>query len=250
MTVAAAVNLECLIRRDHRFVLLMSDSRFTYSDGSNADHGAKLWKLAPQVGAAFAGDVGIAENMLSAAQELLGDTHPISFDSIQASLEVSVGRFFDKQRPIALVVGAVSPHGESRVFKVEPDSGPVVHEVTSKVALIGYPDAKSAFSLKHCPRGPVHQIQQNRLAEFHMHAFPYVMMFKGAIAEGGETVGFPMQVMLVTEFGEQTLMLSAIDSSDAFQNLSAGPGEVFSGFRDHERTKVRHRMRIGVCEQA
>ena len=46
----------------------MTDSRFTYASGSHTDDAAKMWKLAANIGAVFAGDVEIGEKSLDLVQ--------------------------------------------------------------------------------------------------------------------------------------------------------------------------------------
>ena len=109
MTLAVAVKLESLIH-DYRFILLMTDSRFTFPDGSYKDDGAKLWPLADQVWAAFSGDdVGIGEYTLRYAQRLIKNARPISFSIIAEKLQVAVKRFYRQRCRMNFLVGAVGP---------------------------------------------------------------------------------------------------------------------------------------------
>ncbi len=248
MTLAVGANLERLVRRDRRFLLLMTDSRFTYASGSHRDDGAKMWKLAANIGAVFAGDVEIGEKSLALVQSSIGSVDRITFDVIVASFKDGVDRFYRRSRPTSFVLGAVSAAGEARMFFVDHKLGPVPREETGKFLTIGHPDALAAFvtELGEIPEGPLHQLGADPLAEFHLHALPYVSTFARALVRGGETVGFPMQIMLVTEFGEETLHLTSMESADTprFEKLSAGPGEVRSLCRDPERRQYSHRMRI------
>lgn len=248
MTLAVAVKLERLVRNDRRFVLLMTDSRFTYLDGSpHKDDGAKTWKLADKVGAVFAGDVEIAEKTLSRVQRLLGSARPITFEGIFESFRVAFERLYRKRRPTYFLVGAVSPGGDARLFTVDHKIGPVPSEETKKLVTIGHPDAETAFwtELGRIPEGPLHQLGQDPLAEFHLHALPYVSTFARGLTSGGETVGFPMQVLLINEFGEESLHLNSLEGdAPQFKRLSAAPGEVHSLYRQPERTWLSNRMQI------
>jgi len=250
MTLAVAANLERLTRNDRRFVLLMTDSRFTYTRGSYRDDGAKVWKLASKVGAVFAGDVEIGEKSLSFAQRLILRAPAITFKVISERLQIAVERLYRKNRPTHFVVGAVSPNGEARIFIIDHEHGPHPHDFTNKLVAIGDQKAQAAFmtELSRIPEGPLHQLGKDSLAEFHLHALPYVSTFARALVQGGETVGYPMQVMLITEFGEETLQLLGLENSVAkrFKKLTTGPGEVVSLFRQQERIRLPHRMRIRV----
>ena len=196
----------------------------------------------------FAGDVEVGEKSLALVQRSIGRVDRITFDVIVASFKAGVERFYSKSRPTYFVLGAVSAAGEARMFFADYELGPVPREAKGKLLAIGDPDAQAAFKaeLGRIPEGPLHQLGQDPLAEFHLHALPYVSTFARALVRGGETVGFPMQIMLVTEFGEETLHLTSMESADTprFEKLSAGPGEVSSLFHDPERRQYSHRMRI------
>lgn len=253
MTLAVAANLGRLVKSDRRFVLLMTDSRFTYPSGAHRDDGAKLWKLASQVGAVFAGDVEIGEKSLALCQRMLSQAKPISFDAVTQNLQIAVKRFYQKKRRTYFIVGAVSPVGEARVFCVDHDLGPAVREVQykqSKLIAIGDREAQRAFEeeLDRIPSGPLNQLGTNDYAEWHLHAQPYITTFARAVGRGIATVGFPLQIMLVAEFGEQVLHLVALGDPDTVGSfrVSAGPGEVKSEYRQRERTKLQPRTRLKV----
>jgi hypothetical protein len=254
MTLAVAANLECLVSRERRFVLLMSDSRFS-GHRWHRDNGAKLWKLCANVGAAFSGDVEIGEKSLALVQRQLAGATLITFQAIRESLEVGVRRFYRKNRPTSFVVGAVSPGGEARLFLVDHAVGPAPQELRDKFVQIGHPDAQAAFwnELEQIPHGlPFNSLDRfgpDPLWEFHLHASPYTFAFARALAGGGETVGLPMQVWIIAEYGEEHREIISLENSDTpgFVRLTTDPGEVRSLHRELRRKQfpLRHRLAIG-----
>ena len=247
MTLAVAAKLERLVRSDRRFVLLMTDSRFTYQADHFDDNGAKIWKLASHVAAVFAGDVEIAEKTLALVQRSI--LPPITFEMIVDNLNIAVERFYRKDRPTYFVLGAVSPGGDARTYAIDHQLGPTPAEEASKLIAIGHAEAQAAFwtELGRIPEAPLHQIGENPMAEFHLHALPYISTFVRALDGGGESVGFPMQLMLLSEFGEQTLHLNSIEDGVRWSNrLSASPGEVRSAYREPERRRLSPTMRLRI----
>ena len=227
----------------------MTDSRFSFPDGSYWDDGAKLFPLASQVWAAFSGDVVTGERTLGYAQRLIKSARPISFPIIAERLRKAANQFYQKSRHVDILVGAVAPGGDARILRVDHKLGPTPYEESSQWAMIGHPDAKAAFLAQPFAEGPLSPFPNthvDRRTLFLLSAQPFVSRFANGLLRGGISVGLPIQVMLITQFGEISLQLSSIsEGSPRIERLSAGPRDVRSlTNRQSDRIRRTPRMRI------
>ena len=243
MTIAVAIKTERIIGNSP-FVLLITDSRFTFPDGTYTDDGAKVFPLASQVWAVFSGDdAGVAERTLALVQRNLREqAEPLSFPSISQKLQQAVKSFYTENCRLNILVGAVGPGGDARILRVDHGRGPEVFEEPNQLAVIGHPTAQAAFLDEPIPEGPQHSLPNSPIngpALFLRSAQPYISKLANGLRHGGVTVGFPLQIMLITQFGEIALQLLSIgEGSPSLERISASPSEVRS-WTTHESDRLR-----------
>ena len=178
--------------------MLLSDSRFTLGS-THRDNGAKLWRLAAGVYAAFAGDVEIAEKSLALLQRKLREEGEVSFEAVSDLSGDSTRRFARGDRSAHYLVAAALPDGSARLWLLSPDDGLAARECTTQV--IGHPDERERFLenwvkiAKHLqgPSGPM-QGEDGDLAALATRPFA---VFAQTVREGGETVGGLIQCRIV-----------------------------------------------------
>ena len=158
----------------------------------------------------------------------------------------AVDESYQKARKADFIFGGVSKQGKARLYASFHDEGPgqLVEILTEKPVAIGHSDAVAAFSSEEPGLGPIYPPPGGHVD--HTLVLPHINLvsFQQALLHGGPTVGYPMQVMLITGAGEQTLHQSSLDEgSDKFERYTAEPGEVRSEYLEERRSRQRPQMR-------
>ena len=245
MTLSVAVKLSALIGEDES-ILFMTDSLLTKEGRVYRNNGAKIWKLAPKIGAVFAGNVRIGETTLTRAQELISELGPTDLESITNSLQRAVYESYQEKRKTDFILGAVSRHGEARLYASFHDEGPgFLFEVRGEKPLaIGHPDAVAALGSEEPASGPIYPPPGGHVDDTLVLPLIHLGRFQKALPNGGPTVGYPMQVLLISRRGEETLHQSTLEEgSERFKRYTAKPGEVHSEYLDDRRQSQRPRAR-------
>ena len=90
---------------------------------------------------------------------------------------------------------------------------------------IGHPDARAAFWPEQISGTPYPPPGGNVNAEMVLPQL-HPVRFQKALLPGEDTVGYPMQMLLISRGGEQTLHQSSLhEGSTGFKRYTAGPGE-------------------------
>ena len=236
MTLAAAYRFERPSSGEHA-VMLLSDSRFTLGS-THRDNGAKLWRLAAGVYAAFAGDVEIAEKSLALLQRKLREEGEVSFEAVSDLSGDSTRRFARGDRSAHYLVAAALPDGSARLWLLSPDDGLAARECTTQV--IGHPDERERFLenwvkiAKHLqgPSGPM-QGEDGDLAALATRPFA---VFAQTVREGGETVGGLIQCRIVRR-GDAVPLHSHVsnDKGATWEREDAALSHMRSIYREPER---------------
>ena len=104
-------------------------------------------------------------------------------------------------------------------------SSSIVAEVTSEKVAIGYPDARAAFrpeQISGTPYPPPGGDVNTEMVLPQLHP----VRFQKTLLPDEDTVGYPMQILLIYRGGEQTLHQSSLhEGSTGFKRYTAGPGE-------------------------
>lgn len=125
MTLAAGYKFEHPRAQGVSPILLLSDSRYSYRPGTRPprDDGKKVYTLARNIGAVFAGNVPDAERALDQVKECLALSSSGSFEDLESTLKSSFDSTiatWDDQTPHCLL-GAISTKGDSKLFYARPD---------------------------------------------------------------------------------------------------------------------------------
>lgn len=118
-------------------IFLLSDSRYSKGDGEvHRDDGQKIWTLAKNVFAAFAGEVHLAQRALESVRIRLARSPSGSFDDLKDIFTSA----FDKtlrdsgpQQPHC-IVAAMASDGSSKLFYLRPTA--VRYEVTERTDIV------------------------------------------------------------------------------------------------------------------
>ena len=89
---------------------------------------------------------------------------------------------------------------------------------------IGHPDALAAFWPEQISGTPYPPPGGNVNAEMVLPQL-HPVRFQKALLPGEDTVGYPMQVLLISRGGEQTLHQSSLHEGSTGFKETAGPGE-------------------------
>jgi len=103
-------------------ILLLSDSRYSKFGQSYRDDGKKVWPLAKNIYAAFAGDVLTAQRALTKVKEQLALSSSGSFEDLRKILKSSFDSEIvdgDPQQPHC-ILGAISTTGDSKLLYARP----------------------------------------------------------------------------------------------------------------------------------
>jgi hypothetical protein len=120
-------------------VLLLSDSRYSYSLSTGEvyrDDGMKIWTLAKNVFAAFAGDVLVAQRALERVKRRLAQSSSGSFDDLKSILKSSFDSTLtdgDPQQPHC-ILAVMASDGSSKLFYARP--GAARYEVVEKTNVV------------------------------------------------------------------------------------------------------------------
>jgi hypothetical protein len=120
-------------------VLLLSDSRYSYSRSTGEvyrDDGMKIWTLAKNVFAAFAGDVLVAQRALERVKRRLAQSSSGSFDDLKSILKSSFDSTLtdgDPQQPHCLLA-VMASDGSSKLFYARP--GAARYEVIERTKVV------------------------------------------------------------------------------------------------------------------
>ena len=187
----------------------------------------------------------IGETTLTRAQELISGLGPTTLEGVIGNFQRAVDESYQKTRQTDFIFGAVSKQGEARLYVSFHDEGPatLVEMLTGNPVAIGHPHAVAAFSSEELGSGPIYPPPAGHVDHTLVLPQIYLGRFQKALPHGGSTVGYPMQVMLISRLGEQTLHQSSLeDGSDRFKRYTAGPGEVCSEYLEARRQIQRPRM--------
>ena len=201
-------------------VVLLSDSRWTFPNGSVKDAGQKLWPLAPHrnVGAVYAGDVHAAEDSLTLAAkrlEPLSSTEPNGVaDVVQVALcetySAHAGRRSDLG-PLYVLVGMANRLGEGLLirFAYSTNFSPIF---VAGIDMIGWPTASEKLRNRLpdidrdlMPRDGKSWPLDIKVWALHLAAYT----FDEVIAPGTEpTVGGAIQIATLTPNGWEDLEIA------------------------------------------
>ena len=142
MTLAAGFKFEHPKAEGVSPILLLSDSRYSYSSGTPPyrDDGKKVRALATNIYAVFAGNVLEAQRALAEVKECLSFSASGSFEDIRKILKSSFDSkitIWDSQTPHCLL-GVISTEGNSKLLYARPDTTRYRYEVLERSqAVIG-----------------------------------------------------------------------------------------------------------------
>jgi len=152
MTLAAGFKFEHPKAAGVSPVLLLSDSRYSYSLSTGEvyrDDGMKIWTLAKNVFAALAGDVLVAQRALERVKRRLAQSSSGSFDDLKSILKSSFDSTLtdgDPQQPHC-ILAVMASDGSSKLFYARP--GATRYEVMErKKVVIGLESLKPILEEK------------------------------------------------------------------------------------------------------
>jgi hypothetical protein len=126
MTLAAGFKFEHPKAAGLSTVLLLSDSRYSYSSASGKsyrDDGKKIWALGKNVFAAIAGKVIVAQRALETVRRRLAQSRPGSFDDFKSILQSTFDATIsgvDPQQP-HYIIAAMSSGGSAKLIYARPE---------------------------------------------------------------------------------------------------------------------------------
>lgn len=228
-----------------RALVVGTDSRFLSLDGAlKFDHGAKVWHLEPGISAVFAGFVSNAELGLGALKRRLAR----SKEPTIAELANWASECFRNAVPAQKRAGpyttqiliGVRTTEEMATIRLESirDFDPLI---STNAEIIGAPEAQAAFihhlGLRIAPVGRTPRSNSEPREEIVSNASVLhgvaVSALMGAIQDGGETVGGPIQTGILSAHGTETRTILAVDpdwfdgnAEPAIERISARPEEV------------------------
>ena len=235
MTLAAGYKFEHVRAHGHSPILLISDSRYSKGERPYRDDGKKLWALAKNIYAVFAGDVLSAQCALTEVKQQLELSSSGGFEDLKNILKSSFDSVFNNrngQNPHC-ILGAIAANGNSVLLYAKPVEGEyevseVIHKVIGVVDELGpklrekinEPANRSGFSHpKHfmCLPDDIYKddhdreqqvIKDARDISFHI-ACGFLEIVDDPDVDG---VNPPLQAILLTPSGCQQFDLYDIDT--------------------------------------